>query len=568
MLYFHNPSQEELLKHISHANDISESVSHYLTTIFQTRATDTLNKESSFAHEIDALGIVVLKKFFLQFPSAWGELKRKISAHKSEKANGQLYIDKSKEEVILSVFLRLGRQSWIWENLEEIFREEIFNNPALLALSSREPSILDSSHGNLHFLTQEKRTSFIEKMIRHGIWINIDKWLWDSGHQEADFEKILPQILKYLQSIFDIWFKDIPRNITIKNLAKYLSTKIWNSEGNGLDSKKAWMFVKSFSAWGWYDEIATLRESAEKRIDMIPNKFREHGIDLWPIEKEEERITDGEVLTIHKTQAKFKLSNGNILWCNLEFRVKSMRSILLKLWENEDYNNIDALKDILGFAIIFPDGTDEESKEEVILQCSQLMSNKGYILKNKGLLNTDNLSALKRHLKDKDKKPLWKVVNTRKMKTDKRLNNSSISGFSWLLWDPIGIEFQFYDQTGYDFWKNDHYTFDPLKIVSAWSRGSWFVTPHQLLHIVKKEIPESIRETVLQKLPQQIIINYLQKWQILGFCWKNEDVYFVPSQYKEEYMEKFPAMHELDPNNNEEFLKFISHMSISSPSTH
>ncbi len=45
VFYFHNPSQKELLNHISHANDISESVSQYLTTIFQTRVTDTLNKE-------------------------------------------------------------------------------------------------------------------------------------------------------------------------------------------------------------------------------------------------------------------------------------------------------------------------------------------------------------------------------------------------------------------------------------------------------------------------------------------------------------------------------------------
>lgn len=52
-----------------------------------------------------------------------------------------------------------------------------------------------------------------------------------------------------------------------------------------------------------------------------------------------------------------------------------MRSILLKLWESEDYNNIDAMRDTLGIAVI---GKDLSSKDkiELITKMTELFADK------------------------------------------------------------------------------------------------------------------------------------------------------------------------------------------------
>lgn len=60
-----------------------------------------------------------------------------------------------------------------------------------------------------------------------------------------------------------------------------------------------------------------------------------------------------------------------------------MRSILLKMWENEDYNTVDALRDMIGIAVVWPDDTPNHTKIQVMGKFSQIMSDRGYLLKNK-----------------------------------------------------------------------------------------------------------------------------------------------------------------------------------------
>ena len=70
------------------------------------------------------------------------------------------------------------------------------------------------------------------------------------------------------------------------------------------------------------------------------------------------------------------LSNGKPFECKIEYRLKSMRSILLKMWESEEYNTIDAMRDIIGIAITWPDITTSKEKVEVMGKFSQLMEEK------------------------------------------------------------------------------------------------------------------------------------------------------------------------------------------------
>jgi hypothetical protein len=161
-------------------------------------------------------------------------------------------------------------------------------------------------------------------------------------------------------------------------------------------------------------------------------------------------------------------------------------------------------------------------------------------------------------------KPLGSIVSSKKWKSSKHLTNASYSGFTQIDNNPVGIEIQFYNQDWYEYWKKDHYTFDPLKIISAWSRGSWFITPRQLLDVIRYNIPRNILEIKLKKFPHEIIKDYIREWAIIPYKSKNNTIYFVPKQYESFFTEKFPYTEVLD--TKEDLLQsFISN--ISSPTS-
>lgn len=67
----------------------------------------------------------------------------------------------------------------------------------------------------------------------------------------------------------------------------------------------------------------------------------------------------------------------------IDWRVKTPESILQKMWQKMQYNNVDAMRDIIGMNIIYPDSATDEDKKELITAFSNLMPDYGYILKNK-----------------------------------------------------------------------------------------------------------------------------------------------------------------------------------------
>jgi hypothetical protein len=235
--YFHNPSHDEITERIETNSTWANVASVYLQELFRTKTENILDK-TPLENELGHLGIVALREFFLEFPSAWEELKRKISKHKEEdpKIPGRYMLPNNKEDYILPVFLRLWRGDNMWDFIEANFRREILKNPAVLQLSSREPSILDTSHGNLRFLDERKRVEFLEHLICHGIQKNVDEQIIN---YDSHIKEILPEIQFYLKSIFDVEFLDFPKKIkTIRDLGKFLANKIWNEQDNWLGSKK------------------------------------------------------------------------------------------------------------------------------------------------------------------------------------------------------------------------------------------------------------------------------------------------------------------------------------------
>ena len=79
------------------------------------------------------------------------------------------------------------------------------------------------------------------------------------------------------------------------------------------------------------------------------------------------------------------------------------------MWESEDYNNVDALRDMIGIAPFWPDETPEEIKLEVIKKLTDIMPNYGYMYKIKGInvLGIESQKKMKQYLKrEATQKPL------------------------------------------------------------------------------------------------------------------------------------------------------------------
>lgn len=501
-----------------------------------------IGKSAWLIDELNGYGIIELRPFFLRYPSAWYELKRKLHSM-YDQYKGK--IPKEAEEKVLSVFLRLWRTEIDPATIEHIWRKEILENRWLTTGISREPSLLDSSHGMLNYLelrSQKDQVGFVRKMIEAWIRSNLDNDLFSGDSQGKDdfyrfFKSLFPHVLQYLKDIFSI---DVPSDIgnNIENVAKWVASHIWGRNHSGIWAKNAWMLVKAFRAWWAFESIQKQYEEAREWIQHIPQKMKDHGIPFRQEWVRKEKSFQDEIEATFGS-AEIELSTGKIAKVHIEYRAKSLRSILLKMWENEDYNNIDANRDTIGLAVVWEDGLTEEEKVDIFSLFSNLFADKGYILKNKGAFDEGALGKLKTKLKSWEKRPLGTSVTEKKKKSSKDFRNISYSGFTKILGTNTWIEVQGFDKSAYDFWKTEHYEFDPLKIISAWSRWSWFLTPIQTLNTVRQNIDRDILESKIKKRPQWVIWDYIQEGRLLAYRWKNDEIYMVPRQHEKQFESKF-----------------------------
>jgi hypothetical protein len=406
---------------------------------------------------------------------------------------------------------------------------------------------------------------------------NTSEW---SINTEGLFKELLWPILNYLKSIFGIQFNETIKNCkNIHELAKNLQPFIWNktSKESGRDGKNAWMLVKAFRAWWSLWDIRKKNSQSRYLVTNIPSKLSEIDAHVSNVETVTERYTKNgieEECNIFKWDIKMKLSNGSFFSCKIEYRAKTVRSILIKMWESEDYNTVDALRDMLGIAIIWPDNTPEDIKLEMIQKFTGIMPNYGYMFKNKWLLWADSQKKLKQYFKqDNSKKPLWMSIKM-KGKSDPKLNNVSLSWFTSIN-DIYGspndkvsmwCEIQFHNQSGYEWWKKDHYRFDPKKIISAICRGSYFITPHQIFNIIKEEIPDDILKQVLQSTIKKEYIRYVRSGLLIPYTINNNELLFTTKDYESGFLEKFRHAHKVHINDDSSVFDFIKEINLSESS--
>jgi Region found in RelA / SpoT proteins len=463
-----------------------------------------------------------LRTFFERNPSAWWDFIRKLNKYKKTKDwdDRSLYVDEHHIADVLETLLIRGRREDTWAWLIHELRAGI-QNPQLLRFASGQPSILDNSWYSFSTLDKKTRGESIEKLIISWLIKNID----DCNTENAPeyFRKVFPRLQYYLSKIFWLKIESGNRIQTIKDLVGFLQKMFSNPD----KVEDAWMIIQSFQAWPRVNEIEELCESAKEDITKMDNAFNKVWIKIGKIVTEQ-HITG---TTLYHSELFMWEKKYNISW-----RVKTPESILQKMWQKSQYNNVDAMRDIIGLNVIYPDGTSEEEKRELLQVFSNLMPNYGYILKNKWAIKssewlTENL----------DKKPMA-IKEEKSEMTHENFSNMSLSGYMKLWKNPYGAEIQFMSESEALSKKLDDPYYKLRWALDAFFRWPKYRHPSALYNFIQTRVSvpylESLWCTNFGDLFWKLIVDgYLRAYRF-----PNKKHFFFGVKWKED------AVHAIFPN--------------------
>lgn len=185
----------------------------------------------------------------------------------------------------------------------------------------------------------------------------------------------------------------------------------------GEERENAFRIIQSIHAWAGLGYIQDLHSTAEQVIAKLPSVLKVAGIHIGEIKHS---TRDGTI--IYESSFVYNQRVYRISW-----RIKTIMSILQKQWESEEYTNVDAIRDIVGISIVYPDDTPIEEKIEIVSRVAALMPNFGYILKDKGGLK-ERISDVERAVREKGKNPVH-ISTRRGSSTNGKFENTSLSGF-------------------------------------------------------------------------------------------------------------------------------------------
>lgn len=409
-----------------------------------------------------------LRVFFEQNPSAWWDFIRKLNKHKKERNEEKktFYIDETKIADIMETLLIRWRKADIGATLVSEMRASL-SNPSLLRFASRQPSILDGSWYSFSGLDRKSRGESVTKLITAWLTNNIDDC--KESNVEDYFREVFPQIIFYLWKIFWRKYDFPPRVRSIKECVSILQKMFQSPE----KVEDAWMIVQSFYAWPRVNEILEICSKAKWEITKMPKTFESVGITIGKISMEE-HITGA---TIYHSEVELEGKKYGISW-----RVKTPESILQKMWQKSQYNNVDAMRDIIGMNIIYPDNTSEAEKKALIRKFSGLMPDFWYILKNKWAVDksewlTEGLSKTPIAIKE-DKSEM----------TRDDFTNMSLSWYITLWKVPYWAEIQFMSQSEANSKKEEDPYYKLRWALDAFFRWPKYRTPSDLNAFIEERI--------------------------------------------------------------------------------
>ena len=501
----------------------------------------------------------IIREFFLKHPVCWHDLKRKLYAITTyDDISKKWHISEDKIWDIYSIFLIRGRAHDIGEQIRKLLPSVISENQSLLGYCGKQTSLLDANltiqpslldEGGYIFncISENNRKSYIRKLLTNGMIQNIDKCTYKEALELAP--NIFPKLLNYLKEIFWKTIHIFPNQYkTFDSIVDTLDTMLWSSRW--IERETAFRIIQSFHAWSSLEDIEKYHELANEKIKHLPAKLRKAGI----IINTDIGATEHNDATIYSAQISFKGKEYRAEW-----RVKSVRSILQKMWETEEYTNKDAIRDMIGVSFIFPDGTPLDEKQELMITAWALMPNFWYILRAKwefwGII-----SDVAQWLNRRKKNPalvsfkLWDTSHS-------DFNNAIQSGFISFDWESIWTEFQYLEESDAKWKKEDDKIYKPKWIIAVLMRWPKFSTPRDCFDILNNRIDEErIRELKFDTI-NAIIISYINDGFLIPYVSQSGKELLLTCKGKEKAFEKkFPTMEQCWPNHSRynNALKYIT----------
>ena len=391
---------------------------------------------------------------------------------------------------IVSLFLRYNSEKW--ENpiiIQDI--ETLIQNQEFVKLtqqnSKKQRSLIWFPNSKFRYLRDDEVARLIQDILRHNTATHSNDTI------DREFSTIVENIDRWMNEIFSVSIlQHIPEYSDVTNFSIKLARLM---KTGWLWSEIASEFIRCLYAWSDYENIERIRDKAigfEKDFISI---LSASGIYLeWDVS--------------HVTIKRETISSGKFnvpIWndnkkIRIQWRVKSLRSILLKLRCDKRYSNAEYLRDLF-WGFVFPDSDlTPHERREVLKKLISMLEPYAYVLKNRWVLDEveergllteihppfNQKTALKeRSAKDYSSLQLWWY--TRGTPTRGTPN--------WKIWKAMGIEFQYFhtegDSNPQGFW--NHLILDVAKIVEGWSEWAKMITREQLLKIIGENIPASLR---------------------------------------------------------------------------
>lgn len=491
----------------------------------------------------------VIRIFFETHPVCWHDLKRKLYAITTFDEKRNIWnIDEDRIWEIYSIFLIRERKQDIGDKIRVLLPDIISENRAFLEYCAKKPSLIDAAitiqpslldEGGYIFsqISAEKSKWYITKLITSGMIQNIDNYSYQD--LKKGIPDILSRLLIYLKEIFG---KDIfipldqmaSFDWIINTLDKMIRSPQWVIREN------AFRVIQSFHAWSSLGEIEKYHQLAEEKIKHLPDRFKKAGITIdWDIETNEHNDAK-----IYSAQISFRGKEYKMEW-----RVKTVRSILQKMWETEEYTNKDAIRDMIGVSFIFPDETPVEEKKHLMIETGRLMPNFWYILRDKWGLWTEIIEVEKwlRKIRKNPALVSFKVWDT----SHPDFNNSSISGFLSLDGESIWTEFQYLEQSAAKWKKEDDKKYKPKGMINVLMRWPKFSTPKDCYDLLYERVNTDVDGLVntdrLQELwyasINDMIIDYIEEGFLIPYVSDTGTELLLTCKGKEEaFIKIFPTM--------------------------
>lgn len=491
-------------------------------------------------------------------PTLWFDIQQRIRKYiydsedqKDWDKNKQKWAQTKLIESIISAFLIPEQNTntshyTSGKDLKKSILHGIIQNKKLFAYikAKTPPSFIEYP---THKLTKLETSGQVLNLLNRIIRRNTGK----TGREYIEFNKIFNEIIDNIKSIFGIDIRSsIPGFDGIKEFTslnapadlihKWLTSKKWRTPAD------AALLLRAFYAWWGINSIKEAQKNAKQAQKELFSTFDRLGcVDIAPLSEDSSREQQRTI------KFNVPLSNGTHVPVIIDSGIKSIRSILIKLYADEKYNNIDAVNDLLWARDILEE-VPLKHRAECIAWFSRFMGDSAFIFKNKRLVDdTRPLEDFWQNTNE-NKEPVL-VSSEVKLRSSDEYKDCKYSGYisANLSKKPVGIEIQFFENKEDPSPKGEahHTILNAQKVIQGWVRSEHMITGKQILAVINKEcIDENTGYSPSELSIQEIFWTLMKKLLTPYTLWDSENtkmVIFWIRDYENLLKEDYPSAHKI-----------------------